>query len=116
MVDNARVRTEFRDGVVLATVRCEKITDFDTAALQGDIADAAKLHGWRLIINMSGVELMGSSGISLLVSLRKLADAGGGRLVVCGLNDNLVGMLKVTNLLKLFKLAKTHDDAMELMK
>ncbi len=81
MIDNERLRTELRflpsgDRAIIAYVRCERITDFDIPALTGDITALTTAHGPRLVVDMSEVLLMGSSGISLLIgtTLGSIAD------------------------------------------
>lgn len=113
MADNARLVTEFDRGVVVATMRLEKITEFDVAALQSDLTLAARPHGFRLAIDMSQVLLMGSCGISLLLLLRKEAEASKGKLALFGLSDDLAGMLKITRLLPLFTICKERSAAVE---
>lgn len=53
MIDNSRVHTEFADGVVVATIRLEKVTDADITALQTDLTAAARPHAFRLAIDFS---------------------------------------------------------------
>lgn len=113
MIDNSRLHTDFDNGVVVATIRIEKITEFEIAGLQNDLTEAARPHGFRLAIDMTRVLLMGSCGISLLLVLKKEADSRKGRLALFGLNDDLAGMLKITKLLPMFRVCKDRKAAVE---
>lgn len=113
MIDNTRLVTEFVDGVVVATIRLEKVTDADIAALQSDLTQAARPHAFRLAIDLSKVLLLGSCGISLFLLLRKEAAAAGGKVALFGMSSDLQGMLKVTGLLSILAPHKSRQAAIE---
>ncbi|NUQ67278.1 MAG: STAS domain-containing protein [Phycisphaerales bacterium] len=113
MIDNSRVHTEFADGVVVATIRLEKVTDADITALQTDLTAAARPHAFRLAIDFSQVLLLGSCGISLLLLLRKEAAAAGGKVAIFGLSGDLLGMLKKTGLISVLSPHKSRNAAVE---
>jgi len=113
MIDNARLHTEFVEGVVVATIRLEKVTDVDIGALQSDLTTAARPHAFRLAIDFSRVILLGSCGISLLLLLRKEAASVGGKVAIFGLSGDLLGMLKMTGLLSVLAPHKTRNAALE---
>ena len=116
MIDNARLRTELKilpsgERAVVAFIRCERITDFDVPALTSDLTSELETLARHLVADLSEVHLMGSCGLSLLLTLKRTCEARGGRLVLCGLNEDLVGMLRVTSLLKLFRVEASLDAA-----
>lgn len=113
MIDNSRVRTEFDDGVVVGVIKISKITDADTGALQEDLIAAASPHGWKLALDMSEVLLLASVGISMLLTLRKQAEANGGRVALYGVTPDVASMLKITKLSTLFKVGPDRKNAVE---
>lgn len=116
LVTNNNIRTELAEGVLVAHVECGKITDFEKEGLLSDIHAGTKDFGWRLVLNLAQVELVGSSGLGLFVSLRKEAEAHKGRLVICNISPEIMGSLKVTKLDKLFRFAGSVEEAVKAAK
>jgi len=112
MLDNAHVSAKLVGGVCVARVRCPKIGDFEAPALRSDLEALAAKSGHRLVVDLQDVLLMGSSGIGTIISAKKFCDAGKGRLVLCNISDEIMGVLKISNLLKLFTIKPTLDDAL----
>ena len=59
------------------------------------------------IVNLAEVDYLNSSNIAQLLRLRKRLAAGGGRLRICSVGDQVWGVILVTGLDKLFEF---HDD------
>jgi anti-anti-sigma regulatory factor len=58
-----------------------------------------------VVIDMSGVSYLNSSNIAQLLRLRDVVRAGGGRLRIAGVNDDVWGVIMVTGLEKVFEFA-----------
>lgn len=56
---------------------------------------------------------MASAGIGALLDIRKTASEAGGKLVVFGLSDDLLEVLKLTNLHKIFSIASNEVKALK---
>jgi anti-anti-sigma factor len=56
----------------------------------------------ELVVNLEGAEGVGSALVGRLVALHKRAEATGRRLVLCGVEPNLYGMLEKAGLTELF--------------
>ena len=74
-----------------------------------DVLGAAT--GGRWVLDLSGVDYMGSSMLGLVVNARQQIKAAGGRLVLCGMSAWLVQTFHTCSLEKLFVTAATRDDA-----
>ena len=61
----------------------------------------------RLVLNLSGVKYIDSSGVASLVEGLKASRDLGSRLVLFGLNDSPRALFKISHLLKLFEV---YDD------
>ena len=57
------------------------------------------------VLDFTGVRYINSSNLAKMLKLRKQINASQGRLVLCGLGDQVWGALLVTGLDKLFTLA-----------
>ena len=58
-----------------------------------------------VVLNFSAVNYLNSSNIARLLKLRKLIITGKRRLVLCGIDTNVWGLLLVTGLDKVFEFA-----------
>ncbi|MCL2330433.1 MAG: STAS domain-containing protein [Phycisphaerae bacterium] len=68
----------------------------------------------RLIVNLSAVDYMDSSGIGTLVEVLRRTKAYNGTLVLCGLNEGVRDVFEMTRLDKVFRICSTEDEARHL--
>jgi len=90
------------DGKLVATLEGE----MDTAAA----AEAEKLlkplynsQGKDVIIDCSSLEYIASSGLRILISILKGAKAGGSRVVMKHVNDDIMNVFRLTGFIDLFE-------------
>lgn len=112
---STRIQTERAGTGVVATLLTPAITPFDLAPLEHDLKQAAAASGWRIAIDLTQVEVMGSQALGVLINLRKDVTANKGRIVLFGLSDELLEMLKITRLNALFTIAKDKAAAIAAM-
>lgn len=65
----------------------------------------------NLIIDLSGVTLMDSSGIGLIVGRYKIMHSLGGKLVICGANPYVDKMIALSGIKKIIPSFKDADEA-----
>lgn len=65
----------------------------------------------RLIVNLSGVRYIDSSGVASLVEGLKASRDQGLRLILIGLSDSAREVLKISRLLKLFEVCENEQQA-----
>ena len=95
-------------------------------ALSGDVlggADAMefsrtvneRIHegSTQMVVDLSEVHLMNSSGLGMLVAASTSLRSGGGRLMVVGANERIRSLLKMTRLDTVFPSYATRDEAIE---
>jgi anti-sigma B factor antagonist len=68
--------------------------------------------GSRVVLNLSGVAYIDSSGVASLVEGLKAARESGSRFILFGLSDSAREVLKISRLLKLFEVYDDEDQAM----
>lgn len=73
----------------------------------------AQLGPRPLVLDLSGVEFMDSSGLGVLVGAHKEAVARGGALVLAAPSPRVHKIFKVTKLHKVFAVHETLDQAVE---
>jgi anti-anti-sigma factor len=66
----------------------------------------------RWVLDLSGVEYVGSAVLGLMVNIRQHVKAGRGRLVICSLGKTLNEIFHASSLERLFVIAKTRADAL----
>ena len=73
---------------------------------------AEKFGSKQLILDFSDVRNLSSYMLATLVSVHKKLAAIGGRMVLCGIDSELMKIIELTSLHKLFKICPTPGDAM----
>lgn len=80
------------------------ITDFTSLIEQGHV---------RMLLDMSGLEYVNSSGLNLLISMFTKARNEGGELAICGISEKVRRLLVMTRLDSVFKIHGSVADALE---
>ena len=66
----------------------------------------------RVVLNLSGVDYIDSSGVASLVEGLKVSRESGSRFLLFGLSDSAREVLKISRLLKLFEIFDDEAQAM----
>jgi anti-sigma B factor antagonist len=77
-------------------------------ALQERVATQAAL----LVVNLTEVGYIDSSGVATLVETLKETSRYGGRLRLCGMNDTLRGVFEMSRLESIFDIRDTEEQAL----
>jgi anti-sigma B factor antagonist len=107
------VKSEPVGPVLAAEILWEKITDRECTAVMNDLINAAKDVSWRIALDLSRVLLLASAGLGTLINLHKQCNAGGGKLVVFGLRDEIAELMALTKLNRLLVIADSRDAAIK---
>ena len=97
--------------VMVATPQGERLGAAEAAAFKGRIVDLVGQGHTKLVLDLSRVDFMDSSGLGALLSSVKTVSASGGRLVVCGVGGNLVNIFKLTKIEKIMPIFPSSDSA-----
>jgi anti-sigma B factor antagonist len=108
--------------VQISTRRNGKITIFD---LSGDIdfansprvrdsvlREIRQSHTPRVVVNLSQVRYMDSSGVACLVEGLKASRDLGSRFILCGLSTSTRDVLQLSRLMKVFEVYDNEEQAM----
>lgn len=97
---------EFRTASLMNPAELERLS---TALYR--LADDEGRH--QLLLDFTPVKYLSSQAIGIIITLNKKAtQQEGGRLVLCGVNESLMKLLKITRLDRILKIVPTRDDAM----
>ena len=86
-------------------------TDTLKPAMKDLISSALNRGRKNFVINMRSVGVVDSCGLSVLISLKKQVEQGGGKLALVGLNGMIQRLFGVTRLDKAFPTFETQESA-----
>jgi anti-sigma B factor antagonist len=66
----------------------------------------------RIAVDFADVRFLSSQTLAILLTLRKKADAAGGRVVICGMKADLHKVFKITKLESFFDFFATRAEAL----
>ncbi len=66
----------------------------------------------RVVVDLTAVPYMDSSGVASLVKVLSRARRQGAKMVLCGLNDRVRGLFEITRLDNVFTIAATCEEAL----
>jgi len=101
--------SEFDGGTVL-----KPIGDIDlsqSSILRESIATANGRRRPKLVVDLSEVPYMDSSGVATLVEAMQVARRQGTRLILCGLQKRVQSIFEIARLNDVFVICPTVDDA-----
>lgn len=112
LMDTPTATREVLEGVLVVSPKGPSLSEADASALLSDVVAQVPLARGRVLMDMSKVEYMTSSGISMLVQLREACTREGGGLALCGLAAPLADVLKTTRVDRLFTVARDRAKAL----
>ncbi|QKK08078.1 MAG: STAS domain-containing protein [Planctomycetota bacterium] len=108
------VRFEHTGVATIGHVVPSKVTEREAGVIQEEINAAGPDAGWRFAINLEAVSLLASAGLGTLLTTNTACKSGGGRLVVYGLGEDILGMMKIARLDKVLTITPDRDAALKL--
>ncbi len=90
-----------------------KLTSFESGALRTSIAKLLKEGRKQILLNLSGLVYLDSSGIGDLVHTYMSVIKSGGEMKVVGLTDKVEEILKITQLYQVFQEFKDERSALQ---
>ena len=96
-----KTKIEELDGKLIATLEGEMDT---AAALEAEqlLQPLYKSDGRDIVIECEGLEYIASSGLRILLSILKGANAGGSKVTLRNVNDDIKNVFKLTGFIDLF--------------
>ncbi len=104
------------DGIVVFEVSGEMYGGPDNMALIDEVSELIKEKKLDLIIDLSRVKWISSTGLGILVSARSRYAKEGGVVKLCNPNDRVLGILQVTRLNLIFDVYPSLKEAVESFK
>ena len=83
----------------------------DGTALNGKLHELVEAGKNRVVLDLSGVHFMNSSGLGLLIGGASTLKNAGGALKIAGASGKILALIKITKLGSVFEMHPTVEDA-----
>jgi len=80
--------------------------------LRGRLADSAARPAGRIVVDLSGVGYIDSSGVGTLVEFKRKHERGGGKVLLAGMQSRVRGVFEITKLDHFFTIVATVEEAL----
>ena len=110
--DAMDIRTEERDGAVVLTPTGD-VDLHSSPAMRERLKKAAAGKPQRLVVDLSAVPYMDSSGVATLIEAMQITRRQQTTLVLCGLQDRVRSMFQIAKLETVFRIVANADDALK---
>jgi anti-sigma B factor antagonist len=100
------------DGVTVLALDGRIVLGEETSALREKVKSLLGEGRKNIILNLSNVTLIDSSGLGALVAAYSSAKSGGASLRLCNLGARLNELLQITKLYTVFEVSETEADAL----
>lgn len=109
-----RIQSRRRGDVMILDIQGRVVGDASLElrrSINGWIAEIPEDEKANVILNLSKVNMMDSSGLGVLVSSYTTVQKKGGRLALAGLGKGLQNLIAITKLTRVFDIYEDEDEA-----
>ena len=104
------IPVESMDGVAVATVPVEELDASNAAEFKRDMAPVLDA-GTKLVLDLSRVRFVDSSGLGAFISCLRKMNAKGGDLKLCGMSKQVRAVFELVRMHRVFDIFATQEDA-----
>jgi len=105
------ISQEPRGGVLLLKLKGNIVGAAESSLLIDRLHEALEKGQAQVVIDLSQVDWMNSSGLGTLISGLTTLRQSGGNLKLCGLSDKIKNLFTITKLLSVFEIFPSAADA-----
>lgn len=106
-----KIKVKEKAGVTILKLSGEMHGGQENLELVDIVKDLASKDKLDIVINLSKVKWISSTGLGILVSARSSLAKEGGIVKICEPNDRILGILQVTRLNVIFDVYDSEDEA-----
>lgn len=106
-----KIKVKEKAGVTILKLSGEMHGGQENLELVDIVKDLASRDKLDIVINLSKVKWISSTGLGILVSARSSLAKEGGIVKICEPNDRILGILQVTRLNVIFDVYDSEDEA-----
>ncbi len=111
-----RIETEKIDDILKVQPLEKRIDASVSTAFKGRLTTWIKEGNRRIVLDLSSVEFLDSSGLGAIVSSLKTALRGEGDLVISGIWGPVESLFRLTRLNRVFHIFKTDAEAVDFLR
>mgnify|MGYP006278442581 CR=1 FL=1 len=111
-----KIKKKEKDGIAVLELSGEMYGGPDNMKLVDVVSELAEQGTLDLVINLSKVKWISSTGLGILVSARSRFAKEGGVVKLAHPNDRVLGILQVTRLNLIFDVYDSEEDAVASLK
>lgn len=116
MSDNEiKVSMSENGDVLIMKIEDERINSMVAPALKTEFLKLAAAGKKKLLVNMSSVRMVDSSGLGALTFGKRQLDETGSELVICCLDEKVLSLFKISKLDMVFDIYENQDEAVKSM-
>jgi|YelNatPaOPRAMG01_1025707.scaffolds.fasta_scaffold00001_179 anti-sigma B factor antagonist len=105
------IKEERRDGVAVLVVKGKMMGGPETAALHQKVKELIGEGVKKVVIDLSGVKWLNSSGLGVLMGAMTSLRNAGGDLKLSGVTDKVQSLFMITKLITIFDTYDTPEEA-----
>lgn len=106
-----KIKRKEVDGINILELSGEMYGGPDNMKLVDEVSELVEQKKLDLVIDLSKVKWISSTGLGILVSARSRFAKEGGVIKLCHPNDRVLGILQVTRLNLIFDVFETEEEA-----
>ncbi|MCG8579069.1 MAG: STAS domain-containing protein [Bacteroidales bacterium] len=101
-----------QDGVIYGTLaETNRLNATVAAEVKADLTAALSTEGTKMILNLSNISFIDSTGIGTLISALKTARQNGGSFQLCCIKAEVLSLLKLMKLDKVFDIFDSEEQS-----
>lgn len=109
-----KYESEIIGEVVVIKLKDPSYTSTNAGKLKSLLVDMVNKGTVRAVLDMSGVDMVDSSGLGIIISINITLQNNGGWLAVCGLTDDIKKLFSMTKMEKLMRVCDSVDQALKI--
>jgi len=106
---------EKNERYTIFTLKEKNLTSHNSSDIKSEIAILAAEGYSSILLNLSEVEFMDSSGLGALLNADRTTKENNGFLVIYGLNENNSNLIRIAKLDKVLLIAQSQKEAIDLL-
>src|SRR5210317_605574 len=114
-MENPTIEVKLSGDIAIITVKVKKLYQKVVGPFQEEMIAVVDQGYTRLIVDLSEVDVMNSSGLGVLIMLWDRLQKAGGRMIITGLRTLMYELFTRMRLDTLFPVANSREEAVKLM-
>lgn len=99
------------EGILIVRPLEKRIDASSATDFKGKMVDWINSGNSRIVLDLSGVDFIDSSGLGAIVSSLKTIGTNGD-LVICGLRDTVMSLFRLTRMNRVFQIFASEEEAL----